>query len=220
MSLSQPLLQNFGWQFATINVRLAESAQRSSQWSYASSVNDFVQRIGNDYWGVVQAAGESSRSHSAPQFNADLVRVNGNSVRLGMMAPVNLSEALSAAATARANLSAAQAALDIARDTLRQDVAHNHSDSILAAEIEPLQQPDIAAGPIETNDVAFKKMLEDSPALGGLREAIRSALIQVKYAENQTLPQLTLGTQFGLTSEAGNSKCTSSGSVPAFRQLL
>ena len=55
MSLSQPLLQNFGWQFATINVRLAESAQRSSQWNYASSVNDFVQRIGNDYWGVVQA---------------------------------------------------------------------------------------------------------------------------------------------------------------------
>jgi outer membrane protein TolC len=49
-----------------------------------------------------------------------------------------------------------------------------------------------------------------------LREAIRSALIQVKYAENQTLPQLTLGTQFGLTSEAGNSKCTFSGSVPAY----
>ena len=133
------------------------------------------------------------------------------------MAPVNLSEALSAAATARANLKAAQAALDIALDTLRQDVAHNHSGSLLSAEIEPLQQPETALGPIKTNDVAFKKMLEESPALGGLREAIRSALIQVKYAENQTLPQLTLGTQFGLTSEAGNSKCTFSGSCPLTR---
>ena len=216
MSLSQPLLQNFGWQFATINVRLAESAQRSSQWNYASSVNDFVQRIGNDYWGVVGAQENLEVANSALKFNADLVRVNGNNVRLGMMAAVNLSEALSAAATARANVSAARAGLEIARTTLRQDVALNHADAMLAAEIEPLQQPDTQAETVETDDVAFKKMLEDSPALAGLREAIRSALIQVKFAENQTLPQLNIGAQFGITSNAGNSKCTTSGTIPTF----
>jgi outer membrane protein len=216
MSLSQPLLQNFGWQFATINVRLAESAQRSSQWNYASSVNDFVQRIGNDYWGVVGALENLEVANSALKFNTDLVRVNGNNVRLGMMAAVNLSEALSAAATARANVSAARAGLEIARTTLRQDVALNHADAMLAAEIEPLQQPDTQTETVETDDVAFRKMLEDSPALAGLREAIRSALIQVKFAENQTLPQLNIGAQFGITSNAGNSKCTTSGTIPTF----
>ncbi|MGC2304788.1 TolC family protein [Candidatus Binatus sp.] len=216
MSLSQPLLQNFGWQFATINVRLAESAQRSSQWNYASSVNDFVQRIGNDYWGVVQAEENLQVAQSALKFNNELVRVNRENVRLGMMAAVNLAEALSAAATARANVSAAKAGLEIARTTLRQDVAANHAGAMLAAEIEPLQQPDTRYGPIEPDNDAFKQMLEYSPALAGLREAIRSALIQVKYAENQTLPQLNLGVQFGVTSEAGNSKCTTSGTVPAF----
>jgi outer membrane protein len=216
MSLSQPLLQNFGWQFATINVRLAESAQRSSQWSYASSVNDFVQRIGNDYWAVVQAEENLQVTQSALQFNRDLVRVNRASVRMGTTAPVNLSEALSAAATARANVQAAQAGLEIAHTTLRQDVAFNHTGALVGAEIEPLQQPDTRSEPTETDEVAFKTMLEDSPALGGLREAIRTALIQVKYAENQTLPQLNLGLQFGITSEAGNSKCTVSGTVPSF----
>jgi outer membrane protein len=216
MSLSQPLLQNFGWQFATINVRLAESAQRSSQWNYASSVNDFVQRIGNDYWGVVGAQENLAVANSALKFNADLVRVNGNNVRLGMMAAVNLSEALSAAATARANVSAARAGLVIAQATLRQDVALNHADAMLAAEIEPLQQPDTQVETVETDDVAFRTMLEDSPALAGLREAIRSALIQVKFAENQTLPQLNIGAQFGITSNAGNAKCTTSGTIPSF----
>jgi outer membrane protein len=216
MSLSQPLLQNFGWQFATINVRLAESAQRSSQWNYASSVNDFVQRIGNDYWGVVQAAENLQVTQSALKFNTELVRVNGANVRLGMLAAVNLSEAISAAATARANVSAARAGLEIARTTLRQDVAANNADAMLAAEVDPLEQPDTTPGPNETDDVAFRKMLEDSPALAGLREAIRSALIQVKFAENQTLPQLNIGAQIGITSEAGNSKCTTSGTVPAF----
>src|ERR1700691_3803145 len=216
MSLSQPLLQNFGWQFATINVRLAESAQRSSQWNYASSVNDFVQRIGNDYWGVVMATENLQVADAALKFNTELVRVNGANVRLGMLAAVNLSEAISAAATARANVSAARAALEIARTTLRQDVAANNADAMLAAGGEPLEQPDTTPGPNETDDVAFRKMLEDSPALAGLREAIRSALIQVKFAENQTLPQLNLGVQFGVTSEAGNSKCTPSGTIPAF----
>jgi outer membrane protein len=220
MSLSQPLLQNFGWQFATINVRLAESAQRSSQWNYASSVNDFVQRIGNDYWGVVMAEENLQVADSALKFNTDLVRVNGNNVRLGMMAAVNLSEALSAAATARANVSAAKAGLEIARTTLRQDVAANNANAMLAAEIQPLQQPDTKYGAVESDDDAFKAMLEDSPALAGMREAIRTALIQVKYAENQTLPQLNLGVQFGATSEAGNSKCTTSGTIPSYANCV
>jgi outer membrane protein TolC len=44
-----------------------------------------------------------------------------------------------------------------------------------------------------------------------MREAIRNALLQVKFSENQSLPQLNLGTQFGLTSTAGTTPCTSFG---------
>ena len=40
-----------------------------------------------------------------------------------------------------------------------------------------------------------------------MREAIRGALMQVKFSENQTLPQLNLGAQFGLNSTAGTSHC-------------
>jgi outer membrane protein len=218
MSLSQPLLQNFGWQFATINVRLAESAQRSSQWNYASSLNDFVQRIGNDYWGVVQAQENLEVAQAALKFNTDLVRVNRASVRIGMMAPVNLTEALSAASTAHANVEAAQAGLDIAVTTLRQDVGLNPDSAVLAQEIEPTERPDLSPTPEESQSdkTAFDQMLSYSPALAGMRESIRSALIQVKYAENQTLPQLNLGAQFGVTSEAGDATCTASITVPSY----
>jgi len=40
-----------------------------------------------------------------------------------------------------------------------------------------------------------------------MREAIRDALLQVKYSENQVLPQLNLGAQFGLTATAGYTPC-------------
>ena len=99
-------------------------------------------------------------------------------------------------------------------------MALNHADAMLASDIEPLQQPDIHYGPIEADNDAFRQMLEDSPALAGLRESIRSALIQVKFAENQTLPQLNLGAQFGITQRRRQFQMHHLGHGAGLRQLF
>jgi outer membrane protein TolC len=164
---------------------------------------------------VVQADANLKVQQAALLFNNDLVRVNRANVRMGMLAKVNLTEALSAAATALANVRAAQAAVDSADTTLRQDVAYNPQDALIAQHLEPAQEPDVNPTEEGSGQAALKKMLQSSPALAGMRESIRSALIQVQYAENQTLPQLNLGMQFGFTNEAGNSKCTATISVPS-----
>jgi outer membrane protein len=206
-SLVQPLLRNFGWKFATLNVTLAESAQRTAQWNYGASLNDFIQRIGNDYWGVVQAQENLRVAEAALKFNNDLVRVNRVSVQVGTLAPIDLQEAQSAAATAEANVYAAEAALRTARAQLRQDVMLNPSGTFIPEDVEPAEAPNPNFLIKDTEETALEKMVEYSPALGGLREAIRTALLQVKYAENQILPQLNLGAQFGVTAVAGTSRC-------------
>ena len=206
-SLVQPLLRNFGWQFATLNVTLAESAQRTTQWNYGSSLNDFIQRIGNDYWGVVQAQENLRVAESALKFNNDLVRVNRISLQVGTLAPIDLQEAQSAAATAEANVYAAEAVLKTARAQLRQDVMLNPAGTFVPEDVEPAEAPNPSFIIHDTEETALERMVEYSPALGGLREAIRTALLQVKFADNQTLPQLNLGTQFGVTAVAGSSHC-------------
>jgi outer membrane protein len=206
-SLVQPLLRNFGWEFATLNVRLAESAQRTSQWSYGSSLNDFIQRIGNDYWGVVQSQENLRVAESALKFNNDLVRVNRISLQVGTLAPIDLQEAQSAAATAEANVYAAEAALKTARAQLRQDVMLNPAATFVPEGIEPADSPNPNFVINETEETALERMVQYSPALAGMREAIRTALLQVKFNENQLLPQLNLGAQVGLTSVAGTTPC-------------
>jgi outer membrane protein len=206
-SLVQPLLRNFGWRFATLNVSLAESAQKTAQWGYGSSLNDFIQRIGNDYWGVVQAQENLRVAESALKFNNDLVRVNRISLQVGTLAPIDLQEAQSAAATAEANFYAAEASLKTARVQLRQDVMLNPAGTFVPEDVEPAEAPNPGFVITETEETALEKTVEYSPGLGGLREAIRTALLQVKFAENQTLPQLNLGAQFGVTSVAGSSHC-------------
>lgn len=53
--------------------------------------------------------------------------------------------------------------------------------------------------------------MEYRPELAAMRESIRAMLLQVRYAENQTLPLVNLGGQFGLTAEAGTVPCLAVG---------
>ena len=207
LSLSQPLLQNFGWQFATINVRIAESGQKQAQWTYGQALQDFVQKIGGDYWNVVLSEENLEVARAAMRFNVDLVRQNMISVKVGTLAPIDLQEAQSAAATAEANVYTAEANLKNSRTQIRQDVMLNPYGTFLPEEIQPLTRPN----PQEQVGVDEEKALELAvqyvPSLGSMREAIRDALLQVKFSENQVLPQLNLGAQFGLTSTAGTTPC-------------
>ncbi len=207
VSLSQPLLRNFGWKFATINVRLAESAQRQAQWNYAQSLTDFVQRVANDYWNVVLAEENLRVAEEALKFDDDLVRVNRVSVQVGTLAPIDLQEAQSAQETARANVESAKATLKSARATLREDVMLNPKGMFVPEDIDPSDRPNPLEQVHMTEQGALQLAAEYRPVLGGMREAIRTALIQTRFQENQTLPQVNAQLQFATTSMYGATLC-------------
>jgi outer membrane protein len=209
VSLAQPLLRNFGWKFATINVRLTESAQKQAQWTMAQNLLSFVQRVGNDYWNVVLSKENLQVAQESLKFNQDLVRQNAISVRVGTMAPLDLQEAQSSAATAAANVYTAEAALATARAVLRQDVMLNPSHSFLPQNIEPADSPNLVMKVDQDEMDALETGVLYSPTLGQMREAIRTALLQVKFQENQLLPQVNLQTQFANSGLAGNALCSS-----------
>ncbi len=208
LSLSQPLLQNFGWQFATINVRIAESGEREQQWNYGQALMDFVQRIGGEYWSVVLSEENLEVARAALKFNSDLVRQNSISVKVGTLAPIDLQEAQSAEATAAANVYTAEANLRNSRIQLREDVMLNPQGTFLPEEIQPITRPNPQQQIVIDNERALELAVEYLPSLAGMREAIRNALLQVKFAENQALPQLNLGAQIGLTATSGTVKCS------------
>jgi outer membrane protein len=207
IGLIQPLLRNFGWEFSTISIRLAESAQRQSQLNYAQTLNDFVQTVGDDYWSVVAAEENIHVAEEALKFNRDLVRVNRISVQVGTLAPIDLQEAQSAEATAEANLYTAQAALKIARAALREDVMLNPSGRFVPQKIDAAEKPNPSEPVNDEEERSLETAIEQSPSLAALREAIRSQRLQVKYQENQLLPSFSLSSQFSITSLAGNTVC-------------
>ncbi len=214
ISLSQPLLRNFGWRFATLNVRLAESAQKQAQWQMAQQLEDFILRVGNDYWSVVQSGENLQVAQESLKFNQDLVRQNQISVRVGTLAPLDLQEAQSSAATAAANVYTAQAALKTARVTLREDAMLNPEHAFLPAEVVPADKPVLQQAVSEDEEAALEDAVLYRPSLGQMREAIRTALTQVKFQENQLLPQVNVTAQFSTNSLAGNAQCGAAFGIP------
>ncbi len=207
LSLSQPLLRNFGLDFATINLRIAETNQKASQLSYEQQLSDFVLQVSSDYWNVVRAEENLEVAREAYKLAQDLARQNEISVRVGVLAPLDLRESQSEEASRAADVFQADDTLTVARATLRQDVMLNPSHLFLPQRIEPSDRPSGPENIKSDEEQSLEMAMEYRPELASMRQMIRSLLLQVKFAENQTLPQLSLGAQIGLSSTAGDAKC-------------
>jgi len=207
ISLTQPLLRNFGFDFATINVRLAELGQKQSQYNLEQHLSDFVLQVGAEYWNVVRAEENFRVATGALKLAQDLLNQNLVSLRLGMVAQIDVQEAQAETESWQATLFAANNTLAIARAVLRQDVMLTPSHAYLPKQIEPSDTP-IGADNLKLDDErSMEAAVECRPELAAMREAIRSMLLQVRFAENQTLPKLDIGARFGINSTAGSANC-------------
>jgi outer membrane protein TolC len=90
---------------------------------------------------------------------------------------------------------------------LRQDVMLNPRGAFVPEDVEPAEQPNPSQLANEDLPTLFKAAVEYRPSLANMREAIRAALIQVKFQENQLLPQVNVQAQFGITQLKGGAKC-------------
>ncbi len=206
LSLNQPLLRNFGNQFATINVQISQFSQKAAQYNYEQQLNDFILKVGTDYWNVVRAEENLQVANRALAVAQDLVRQNTISVNVGVLAPLALKEAQSEEATDLSNVYQAEGQLDTARTVLAQDVMYNPDHTFLPARLEPVERPNPEQLGIN-DEQALEFSMMYRPELASMRETIRSLLLQVKYAENQTLPQVNIGAQFGLAATSGATFC-------------
>ena len=207
ISLSQPLLRNFGLDFATINVRIAQAGQARAQYTLEQNLSDFLLQVGTDYWNVVRAVENLQVNKGALRLAEDTVNQDLANLRLGMAARIDVQEAQSVAASWHAAVLAAQNEVATARVVLRQEVMLNSQNSFLAEAIDPSDRPTGTAN-IDMNDErALELAMQYRPELGAMRESLRGIKLQVRYAQNQTLPELTFGGQFDVNSTAGSVDC-------------
>jgi outer membrane protein TolC len=202
VSLTQPLLRDFGWGLTTIFVRIGENREGISLLGYQARLAQLIQRITESYWGLIYAKENLTVQQKGVQWAEALLKGTEARVRAGTLAPVAAIEAQAEKARREERVIVAENDLDLARKTLRLTLNLNPDKLFMPRQIEPSETP--AMEPVPADRAAsLESALTRRPEMLSAGLTIQNQTLQTRYAENQLLPRLDLKAGTGLTGIAG-----------------
>jgi outer membrane protein len=202
-SLNQPLLRNFGANFAYLLVDITNITSEQAQYTYRAQLANFVQSVVLAYWNVVNARETLGVRQKSLALAQQTLHENSERVRVGLLAPVSVTEARSQEAARDADVIVAENALDVAQRTLRQTVYLHHNDTFVPQRVDPVEPLRVDAVAVDA-DQALAVALEHRPEIIAQNLDLRSRNLTARVRENQLLPRLDAITSFGLNGLSGN----------------
>ncbi len=201
LTLSQPLLQNFGVAVNAARITIARNSSRVSLLDFRKTVEDTVLKVEQDYWQLLQAERdvETARAVVAQsEATAELLYKRKNQGQA--VTAANLNQADADTSSRQSDLEGLLNRVADLSDQLKglmNDPAYPVSGSTRISPADDFQRD-----PIQFNlDDQVETALENRLELGQQQVRIDSAEIAVDVARNGLLPSLTLqlqGTADGL----------------------
>ena len=201
LTLTQPLLRNFGVEPTETNIRIAANNQSISREQLRLQVSTTVTQVKGAYFNLIFAIRNLEVARQALKLAQDLVTLNSARVRTGVGAPVEVTQAQAQAAAGVQNVILGEKAVQDAGDTLKVILNLPISGS-WGQEIQPTTSP--ASAPIAINlDETIQKALETRYEYKSAKLDIDNKALSVRLTRNQLLPDLAFtGSVF--TNGAGN----------------
>jgi outer membrane protein TolC len=206
LSLTQPLLRDFGWGLTTIFVRIDENREGISLLGYEAKLAHLVQTITEAYWSMVYARENLRVQQKGVELADALLRAAESRVRAGVLAPVAVIEAQAEKARREELVIIAENDLSVARTNLRLTLNLNPNNTFLPRSVEPSESPSVEPVQIQRS-ASLESALTRRPEILAAGLTVQNQMLQSRYAENQLLPRLDLKTGAGLTGIAGDLKC-------------
>jgi outer membrane protein len=168
--------------------------------------------VRNAYWDYVFAMQSVGVARRSVDLAEQLVKDNQTRVEVGTMAPIDVVQAQSQAATQRQNLAAAEGTRRSAELALKRLIVGGTQDPNWNVNLEPTDQADFVAEPIDI-EAAVRRAIDGRTDLAQARKNLQVNDATLHYLRNQTLPQIDLSARYGLTGLGGTQAtgCTGSG---------
>jgi outer membrane protein TolC len=209
LSVVQPLLRGFGWDFTYLVVRVAEQTADAAAYQYEANLADFVTLVIEAYWNVVRAREQLEVQRESKALADRTVTENEARVKVGLFAPIAVLEAQADAKSREEQVIIALNDLAVARQRLAQLVFYRPDGTFVPRTLEPIQEP--AAEDIDVNvDRALDVALADRPEIHASARTIRARQLNERIAENGLLPRVDLVGSYGVNGTSGGSETTTS----------
>jgi len=203
-SLNQPLLRNFGANFAYLLVDITNITSEEAQYNYRAQLANFVKTVVVAYWNVVNARETLEVRQKSLALAQTTLKENNERVRVGLLAPVAVTEARSQEAAREADVLVAENAVEVAEQTLRQTVyLHRDPSELVPRRVDPVEA--LRIEPVEINAAqALAVALERRPEVIAQNLDVHARNLTARVRENAVLPRLDAVASFGLNGLSGD----------------
>jgi outer membrane protein TolC len=210
--LTQPLLRGFLIDNTRQQLVVTRLNQDISEIQLRASITNTVSNVRNAYWDYVFAVQSVDVARTSLELAERLVRDNQTRVEVGTMAPIDIVQAQSQAATQRQNLATAEGTRRTAELTLKRLIVSGTQDANWSARIDPIDRPEFVPEPVDV-EAAIRNALTSRTDLAQARRNLEVNDVTLKYMRNQTLPQLDFTARYGLIGQGGTQYISSGSGI-------
>ncbi|MGH7250309.1 MAG: TolC family protein, partial [Nitrospiraceae bacterium] len=196
-TLTQPLLRNFGTDVNKTFIRIAQNNAKFEEQVFVDRVLTVIATVEQAFWELVFANENQKVAQTALKAAEELLASNRAKAKAGVMAIVDVLQAEAAVASRVEQVLVAEKAIRDQEDQLRRLL--NPSEQELRQEVllAPLDKPVQSLEPMsvdETIDIA----IERRPEVLQATKNIETSELNIKFAKNQLLPNLSFQGTSGL----------------------
>src|ERR1019366_1702604 len=187
LTVTQPLLQGFGFAQNNRTIRVARNNVRAADYVFRQQLINSVANVVQLYWTLVAANSTVNVNQQAVAVAQKLYDDNKKQVEIGTLAPIEVVRAEAQLATAQQALVPAQSAVLQLEAVLKSALSRNGlaSQAILDAHVvptDPIRIPEVEA--VEPIQDLVTKALDNRPDLAQSRIQIDNAQIALAGTRN------------------------------------
>ena len=189
ISVAQPLLRDLKIDASRQQLRTSRINRDIAGTRLRESLVHTTANVKSAYWNLVSAIENVDARTSALNLAQELARVNKAKVDVGESPPLDLLSAQAEVASDEEQLIIAQTAVRQSEDRLRVLISDPADRSMWDVPIDPVDSPPIATITPDLS-AAVARALDSRADLVRAKKDIDNAAVNVKYADNQKLPDV------------------------------
>ena len=202
VNVSQPLARNRGINDASRNLQLAQINERIGDQRALGTTADTVAQVENVYWDLVAAWRNAAIQEQALRDTVTQQHSNVRLARQGVSAPIDVVQANTQISVFQENIYGALQRVGALQNQLKSLLSDNPADPIWNANLVPTGQVlQLPQEPPLTELVLTA--LRNRPEIEQLRQQRAAADVNLRYAQNQTKPQIDLQAGYSSNGFAG-----------------
>lgn len=203
LTLTHPLLKNFGIGVNAIRIKIAHNTAEMSKQQLKSVVTNLISDVQQTYWDLVMARHDLAARRRSVGVTQYLQKRAEEMVASGRLPTLAILQAKSAVLEREIDLVAAENALDDAQERLKSLLNLRAAVDPSRLTIVPVDSPPFEMQPVSVEE-GLKAALANRPELFQARLDQQNRLLGVNSAKNQLLPEVNVVGSVGLSGLSGS----------------